>query len=92
MPREPNRRQQDRRNPSQQATHRTPAPPCRTLFVRNVKFDTLEEDVKKKFEPFGDIKVIFNLIPKRGLIFITFVSIKTLELYNFDRIDFNVLV
>ena len=49
-------------------------PPSRTLFVRNVQFDTKESEVTEKLEPFGDIKDTFNLIAKRGLIFVTFVS------------------
>ncbi len=51
-----------------------PVPPSRTLFIRNVQFDTLESDITQKLEPYGDIKDTFNLISKRGLIFVTFVS------------------
>jgi RNA recognition motif-containing protein len=44
------------------------------LFVRNVQFDTLESDVEAMFSPFGEIKTIFDLIAKRGLVFVTYVS------------------
>ena len=47
----------------------------RTLFIRNVQFDTKEQEIMDKFEPFGDIKTVFNLVAKRGLIFITYVLI-----------------
>jgi RNA recognition motif-containing protein len=51
------------------------APPCRTLFVRNVLFGVSETLVLKEFERFGDVKTSFSLIPKRGLMFITYVSL-----------------
>jgi RNA recognition motif-containing protein len=50
-------------------------PPCRTIFVRNVQFETSEDQVRDVFEKFGDLKTVFSLIHKRGLCFITFVSI-----------------
>ncbi len=50
-------------------------PPSRTIFLRNVQFETNENEVRKVFEKFGDLKTVFSLISKRGLCFITFVSI-----------------
>ncbi|KAJ3255394.1 hypothetical protein HK103_006313 [Boothiomyces macroporosus] len=54
-----------------------PVPPSRTLFVRNVQFDTLESEIRTMFEPYGEIKTIFDLIPKRGLVFVTFYDIRS---------------
>lgn len=51
-----------------------PIPVSRTLFVRNVQFDTLEDDIRNIFSPFGEIKSVFDLIAKRGLVFVTYVS------------------
>jgi RNA recognition motif-containing protein len=49
-------------------------PPCRTIFLRNVQFETTENQVRDVFEQYGDLKSLFSLINKRGLCFITFVS------------------
>lgn len=51
-----------------------PVPASRTLFIRNVQFDATKDIVIEKLEPYGDIKDTFDLIAKRGLIFVTFVS------------------
>lgn len=56
----------------------------RTLFVRNVQFDTQEKEVIDQFMTFGDIKTIFNLIAKRGLIFITFVTTPSLIIVRLE--------
>jgi RNA recognition motif-containing protein len=47
--------------------------PCRVLFVRNVDYTTTELDVKNLFTPYGEIKTVFDLIAKRGLVFVTYV-------------------
>jgi RNA recognition motif-containing protein len=47
--------------------------PCRVLFVRNVEYSTTEADIRDLFEPFGEVKLVFDLIAKRGLVFITYV-------------------
>ena len=41
-------------------------PPTRTLFVRDVAFESSMEEVESKFKQFGDIKTTFDLISKRG--------------------------
>ncbi|KAJ1343168.1 hypothetical protein BSLG_002194 [Batrachochytrium salamandrivorans] len=46
---------------------------CRTLFVRNVSYNASEADVRHAFEPFGEVKLVFDLIAKRGIVFVTFV-------------------
>lgn len=51
------------------------APPSRTLFVRNIAFSVTEEEVKSLFSRYGEVRRIFNLIQKRGMAFVTFVSI-----------------
>lgn len=53
--------------------------PCRTLFVRNVHFDITEDQIRKIFEKYGDIKGIYNLLGKRGLAFITFYDLRAAE-------------
>ena len=48
--------------------------PCRTLFVRNINYDADPEEVREKFEKFGEIKELFTKIEGRGMAFVTFVS------------------
>jgi len=50
--------------------------PSRTLFVRNISYDTKEEDLKQLFEKFGPVRKIFNLIRKRGMAFVTFYDMR----------------
>ena len=53
--------------------------PCRVLFVRNVDYSASQRDVRELFAPFGEIKTIFDLIAKRGLVFVTYVSLELLS-------------
>jgi len=53
--------------------------PCRTLFIRNIAYDTREDELTSLFERFGPIRKLFNLIPKRGMAFITFYDIRHAE-------------
>ncbi|GAA6046793.1 hypothetical protein JCM3770_005646 [Rhodotorula araucariae] len=46
--------------------------PCRTLFVRNLKFGLVPEDVRRPFAEIGDIKTFFDLVEKRAMAFITY--------------------
>ncbi len=62
---------------------------CRTLFVRNVsvsqpsalrplvnlQYNANMEKLRTSFLSFGEVKEFFDLVPKRGLIFITYVSL-----------------
>jgi RNA recognition motif-containing protein len=48
--------------------------PCRTLFIRNIKYETNSDDVRRKFEEHGDVKTFFDLISNRGMVFVTYVS------------------
>ncbi|PWY98896.1 hypothetical protein BCV70DRAFT_201681 [Testicularia cyperi] len=50
--------------------------PCRTLFVRNVQFETDSKQVKEQFEQFGEIKTFFDMVNKRGIAFITYYDIR----------------
>lgn len=34
--------------------------PCRTLFIRNIKYETHSDDVRQMFEEHGDIKTFFR--------------------------------
>jgi len=52
--------------------------PCRTLFVRNINYDADPEEVREKFEKFGEIKELFTKIDGRGMAFVTFVSLSSL--------------
>ncbi|KAG2756300.1 hypothetical protein P692DRAFT_201836289 [Suillus brevipes Sb2] len=53
--------------------------PCRTLFIRNIKYETNSEDVRRSFEEHGDIKTFFDLIATRGMVFVTFFDIRAAE-------------
>ncbi|KAH8922619.1 hypothetical protein BT69DRAFT_1220035, partial [Atractiella rhizophila] len=46
--------------------------PCRTLFIRNIKYETSAREVREKFERFGEIKTFFDLIANRGMVFVTY--------------------
>ncbi|GAA5888796.1 hypothetical protein JCM5296_004994 [Sporobolomyces johnsonii] len=46
--------------------------PCRTLFVRNLKFGLSSEEVRAPFAAIGDIKTFFDLLEKRAMVFITY--------------------
>jgi RNA recognition motif-containing protein len=47
--------------------------PTRTLFIRNISYDTSERSVVDLFSKYGEINRVFNLIPKRGMAFVTYV-------------------
>jgi len=40
--------------------------PARTLFVRNIAYETSEDVIREMFGKYGEMKKIFNLIPTRG--------------------------
>jgi RNA recognition motif-containing protein len=46
----------------------------RTLFVRNVSYSIQEKQMKELFAKYGELKRFFNLIEKRGMAFVTYVS------------------
>ncbi|EGG01666.1 uncharacterized protein MELLADRAFT_78947 [Melampsora larici-populina 98AG31] len=50
--------------------------PCRTLFVRNVKYETNPMEVREKFDQMGEIKTFFDLISNRGMVFITYYDVR----------------
>lgn len=50
--------------------------PCRTLFVRNVKYETNPMEVREKFDQMGEIKTFFDLIANRGMVFITYYDVR----------------
>eukprot|EP01126_Amoeba_proteus_P010297 TRINITY_DN14007_c0_g1_i1.p2 TRINITY_DN14007_c0_g1~~TRINITY_DN14007_c0_g1_i1.p2 ORF type:complete len:110 (+),score=14.09 TRINITY_DN14007_c0_g1_i1:60-389(+) len=50
--------------------------PSRTLFIRNIEYETEESTIRDLFAPYGDIKSIFNLISTRGMAFITFYNLR----------------
>ncbi|KAF9556412.1 hypothetical protein CPC08DRAFT_737099 [Agrocybe pediades] len=53
--------------------------PCRTLFIRNIKYETPSEDVRRIFEEHGEIKTFFDLIATRGMVFVTYFDLRAAE-------------
>ncbi|EKM83987.1 hypothetical protein AGABI1DRAFT_96937 [Agaricus bisporus var. burnettii JB137-S8] len=53
--------------------------PCRTLFIRNIKYETNSDDVRRQFEEFGSIKTFFDLISTRGMVFVTYFDLRAAE-------------
>ncbi|CAG8506916.1 6063_t:CDS:10 [Funneliformis caledonium] len=53
--------------------------PCRTLFIRNIQYGTKTELVRSKFEEYGEIRDIFDIIEKRGMLFLSFYDIRASE-------------
>ncbi|KAI5120789.1 hypothetical protein M0805_002416 [Coniferiporia weirii] len=53
--------------------------PCRTLFIRNIKYETDSNDVRRKFEDHGEIKTFFDLIANRGMVFVTYFDLRAAE-------------
>ena len=50
--------------------------PSRTLFIRNVAFDVSEEQVRALFTKYGEIKTLFSMLERRGLVFVTYFDIR----------------
>ena len=58
--------------------------PSRTLFIRNITYNTTESYLQELFGRFGDVKKIFSLVETRGMAFITYVSHhKIIQLFCF---------
>ncbi|GLB35752.1 putative RNA recognition motif containing protein [Lyophyllum shimeji] len=53
--------------------------PCRTLFIRNIKYETNSDDVRAQFEEHGEIKTFFDLISTRGMVFVTYYDLRAAE-------------
>ncbi|KAF9094826.1 hypothetical protein BGX29_009344 [Mortierella sp. GBA35] len=53
--------------------------PNRSLFVRNIDYNTSPDDVREMFQPYGDIQNVFSLIDGRGMMFITYYDIRAAE-------------
>ncbi|KAA1471415.1 hypothetical protein DENSPDRAFT_837405 [Dentipellis sp. KUC8613] len=53
--------------------------PCRTLFIRNIKYETNSDEVRRQFEEHGEIKTFFDLIANRGMVFVTFYDLRAAE-------------
>ncbi|WFD35560.1 hypothetical protein MCUN1_002416 [Malassezia cuniculi] len=53
--------------------------PCRTLFVRNVTFEIDIPAFRAEFERFGAIKTFFDLIQRRGMVFVTYYDTRAAE-------------
>ncbi|KAH9837320.1 uncharacterized protein C8Q71DRAFT_595977 [Rhodofomes roseus] len=53
--------------------------PCRTLFIRNIKYETSSDFVRGLFEEHGEIKTFFDLIANRGMVFVTYYDLRAAE-------------
>ncbi|KAG8824294.1 hypothetical protein FRC17_009132 [Serendipita sp. 399] len=53
--------------------------PCRTLFIRNIKYETDSIEFRHRFEEFGEIKTFFDLISHRGMVFCTYFDMRAAE-------------
>ncbi|KAH8556256.1 hypothetical protein BGW37DRAFT_462559 [Umbelopsis sp. PMI_123] len=53
--------------------------PCRTLFIRNIQYNMTEDNLREKFEQYGEIKTFFSLIENRGMLFVTYYDIRSAE-------------
>ncbi|EJD54479.1 hypothetical protein AURDEDRAFT_141332 [Auricularia subglabra TFB-10046 SS5] len=53
--------------------------PCRTLFIRNIKYETDSNHVRARFEEFGEIKSFYDLISSRGMVFVTYYDLRAAE-------------
>ncbi|KAJ3027851.1 hypothetical protein HDV00_010798 [Rhizophlyctis rosea] len=51
----------------------------RTLFIRNIHYDTTEGEIRHVFGRYGDIKSIFDLINRRGMVFLTYWDLRSAE-------------
>ena len=49
------------------------------MFVRDIAFESNINEVEGVFREFGEIKIAFDLIPKRGIAFITFYDLRHAE-------------
>ena len=43
-----------------------------------IQYETNSEDVRRMFEEHGEIKTFFDLIANRGMVFVTYVSRKSI--------------
>lgn len=53
--------------------------PCRTLFVRNVAFEVDVQALRADFESFGEIRTWFDIIQRRGMLFVTYYDTRAAE-------------
>jgi hypothetical protein len=53
--------------------------PCRTLFIRNINYETPEPYLRELFEKYGEIKRFFSLLEKRGMLFVTYYDLRDSE-------------
>ncbi|BEJ11995.1 hypothetical protein CspHIS471_0204550 [Cutaneotrichosporon sp. HIS471] len=51
----------------------------RTLFVRNIAYETASDKFRADFERFGEIRELFDSISRRGLAFVTFFDVRGAE-------------
>ncbi|KAF8333168.1 uncharacterized protein EI90DRAFT_637413 [Cantharellus anzutake] len=53
--------------------------PCRTLFVRNIKYESDSSAIRRQFEEHGQIRTFFDLIHTRGMVFVTYYDLRAAQ-------------
>ncbi|KAF8323842.1 hypothetical protein DL93DRAFT_37658 [Clavulina sp. PMI_390] len=53
--------------------------PCRTLFIRNIKYESDSAALRRQFEEHGMIRTFFDLISSRGMLFVTYYDIRAAQ-------------
>lgn len=53
--------------------------PCRTLFVRNIKYESDSTAIRRQFEEHGQIRTFFDLIHTRGMVFVTYYDLRAAQ-------------
>ncbi|ORX44032.1 hypothetical protein DM01DRAFT_1195411 [Hesseltinella vesiculosa] len=61
--------------------------PSRSLFIRNIAYDTKADHILDLFRPYGDIKDTYDQIAGRGILFIHFFDIRASEQAKRDAAD-----
>lgn len=51
--------------------------PTRTLFIRNIPYEANQTELNDVFAAYGKIARFYNLVPKRGMAFVTYVRSQT---------------
>ena len=65
--------------PDPEAERPEDSKPCRTLFVRNVAFEVNVNALRAEFASYGEIRTWFDLIQRRGMLFVTYYDTRAAE-------------
>ncbi|KAJ5069192.1 protein mei2-like 4 [Anaeramoeba ignava] len=69
---------------------KTTKTPTRVLFIRNIAFEATKKDVEETFKKYGDIKLIHDLITKRGLVFVIYYDLRAAMVARRRLQDFDI--